>query len=142
MSRGEAPARAAFPIWERLQVRWGDMDALGHVNNAVFFTYCESARMRYFERLQLAEVTPPGQGPVLASASCTFRQQVRYPAELEVGLRVAEVRARSFTMEYGIFQADSEVLVGDGASAVVWIDFAAGKAAPLPEALRAALGQG
>ena len=64
---------------ERVAVRWSDMDSLGHVNNALYFTYCETARMGLFDRLRVAEGAH-GTGPVLKTASCTFERQLTFPA--------------------------------------------------------------
>ena len=129
--------RDQFRCWEAVSVRWGDMDTLGHVNNAKYFTYCESARMRYFELLDLLSFrTHERQGPGVVSATCNFRQQVHYPAELEVGARVTEIRNRSFTLAYEIYRKASDELVADGTSVVVWVDYTEGRAIPLPDELK------
>lgn len=141
-------ARASYPHWTRETVRWGDMDAFGHVNNAVFFTYCETSRIRLFEALDLAGLAaagPPGTrlGPGLVSATVDFRRQVKYPADLEVGLRVAKVGTKSFTLEYGMFLAGGSEPAATGSSVVVWMDYAGrggqGEALPIPEVLRGRL---
>ncbi len=132
--------REKFKVWEPILIRWGDMDAFGHVNNARFFTFCESARIRYFDTIDLDGFRPdPGLGPVVVSATCNFLQQVHYPAELEAGTRAIDIGRSSFTLEYGIFRRDSEVKVADGSSVVVWIDYKAGKAVRLPEELKSTI---
>jgi len=133
--------RERFRVWETIVVHWGDMDALGHVNNARYFTYCETARFRYFGEIGLAELGEGGRyGPVLASASCNFRRQVHYPATLEVGTRTSRLGTTSFTMEYAIFLAGTEELAADGSAVVVWLDYQAGRSLPLPAVLRERLG--
>lgn len=135
--------RADYRFWTPVQVRWGDMDAFGHVNNAVFFTYCESARIAFFAAVDtdgLAAAAGPDQrlGPGLVSASLDFRRQVHYPAEVDVGLRVGRIGGKSYTLEYALFVADD--VVAEGTSVVVWVDYAArgglGEALALPDALR------
>lgn len=137
--------RAGFRHWTKVPVRWGDMDAFGHVNNATYFTYCESARIRLFEDLDLdglAATEGPGRrlGPGLVAASLSFRKQVKYPADLEVGLRVSKVGTKSFTVEYAVLRAGEDEAVADGASVIVWVDYDArggeGEALPLPAVLR------
>jgi acyl-CoA thioester hydrolase len=135
--------RSGYVHWTRELVRWGDMDAFGHVNNAVFFTYCESARIRLFQALDLeglARGQPGKLGPGLVNASVNYRRQVHYPAELDVGLRIARVGGKSFTVEYGVFLAGADAPVADGASVLVWMDYAArggeGEALTLPDVLR------
>lgn len=132
--------RDDFQHFEPMPVRWADMDAFGHVNNAVYFTYCESARMSLFEQLNLEGLREhPHHGPALVHASCDFHRQVHHPAELDVGVRVVEVGRRSFNLEYGIFLHGEETLVAEGKSAVVWVDYDAGRAVPMPAGLRDAL---
>lgn len=139
-----------YPFSTRIQVRWGDMDALGHVNNAVYFTYCETARMAWWEGLTslggLEVEAAPGQrvGPGLVSASLDFKRQVRAPAEVDVGLRVTRIGGKSFGCAYGLYLVGGDGgPVATGASVMVWMDYAAhggrGQALPLPEPLRRAL---
>jgi acyl-CoA thioester hydrolase len=139
----EAPAtRDRFRRWVQLEVRWADMDALGHVNNAAYFTYCESARMDLFAALGLEAMTEGGaHGPALVTAGCTFRRQVHHPATLDVGVVVARVGGKSFTLDYGLFRVGEDAPVAEGTSVVVWTDYEAGAALPLPEALRQALSE-
>jgi acyl-CoA thioester hydrolase len=136
VSRPAPPRREAFAVWEPVSVRWGDMDAMGHVNNARFFTYCESARIRYFAALALPPVEAAPAAPLVVTASCTFRRQVRFPAELEVGVRCARAGTTSFELAYGIFPAGEAEAVADGVSVVVWTDVASGRPVPLPAELR------
>jgi acyl-CoA thioester hydrolase len=125
---------------EPVRVRWADVDSMGHVNNAKYFTYCESARMSYFAAVGLEAFRQGGRfGPALAAANLNFRRQVRYPAELEVRTRVSKLGRTSFTMEYEIVAAGSGERVADGAGVVVWVDYPSGLPEPLPEGLRAAI---
>lgn len=128
--------RSDYKVWERVLVRWGDMDALGHVNNARFFTYCESARIRYFEALEIEGLAGRASpGPAVVTATCNFLRQVHYPATVEVGVRVSAIGRSSFTLDYLILRGDE--VVADGSSVVVWVDYDAGRSIPLPAALRA-----
>nr|XP_061812030.1 uncharacterized protein YsmA-like [Nerophis lumbriciformis] len=130
-------SRSDFKIWEPQQVRWGDMDAFGHVNNTTYFTYCESARMRYFREAGLGELrAAPSVGPAVVSATCNFLQQLHAPGDLEVGVGVSRIGSSSFTLDYGIFRRDGEQPVADASSVVVWVDYAAGHSVTLPSELR------
>jgi len=125
---------------ERIAVRWGDMDTMGHVNNAKYFTYCESARMSYFRAVRMEEHFDAGRfGPALAAAQLNFRRQVRYPAEIEVETRVTEIGRSSFKMEYTLVRSADRERVADGSGVIVWVDYLTGRPAPLPEGLRAAI---
>lgn len=122
---------------ERIAVRWADMDSMGHVNNASYFTYCESARMSYFAAVRMDEHRQGERhGPALAAADLNFRRQVRYPAELAVATRVTEIGRSSFRMEYVIADLATGETVADGGGVVVWVDYGAGRSIPLPEGLR------
>ena len=128
---------------EPISVRWADMDSMGHVNNAKYFTYCESARMSYFAAVHMYDHREGEKhGPALAAAHLNFRQQVRYPAELEVLTRVSEIGRSSFRMDYEIVYRGTEVLgqrVADGHGVIVWIDYGTGRSIPLPESLKQAI---
>jgi len=128
---------------ERITVQWGDMDSMGHVNNARYFTYCESARMSYFRAVRMDEHYEAGRfGPALAAATLNFRRQVRYPAEIEVETRVVEIGRSSFKMEYVLIQVGAErERVADGTGVIVWTDYGTGRSTPLPEGLREAIRQ-
>jgi acyl-CoA thioester hydrolase len=128
-----AKARHVEPI----AVRWGDIDSMGHVNNAKYFTYCESARMSYFAAVRMNDHRGDERhGPALAAANLNFRQQVRYPADLEVATRVSEIGRSSFKMEYELFYRGTDDRVADGTGVVVWVDYGTGRSTPLPDSLK------
>ena len=128
---------------EPISVRWGDMDVMGHVNNAKYFTYCESARMSYFRVVGMDDHREGGRfGPALAAAQLNFRRQVRYPAELAVLTRVSEIGRTSFRMEYEIVLQDGGgpgERAAEGFGVIVWVDYASGRPTPLPAGLRSAI---
>ncbi len=135
--------RESFQHWETLDVRWGDQDALGHVNNTKFFVFLESARLRFFEQLQIwgAEGNSR-QGPILASVTCNFRHQLRFPARIAVGTKVTRLGNKSFTLEQAIFLENKEWPVADASSVIVWFDYGDGRSLPLPSRLRESLERG
>ena len=135
------PAREVYSFWWPIEVRWGDMDALGHVNNIMYLQYVESARVGLFERLgwPVEAFAARGQGPLVVTQSFTYRRAVVYPAKLEVGLRCLEVRRSSFVLEFGIFYAGTDEAVGDGSVVSVWTDLKAGKGIEVPSELREGL---
>ncbi|MCB0919439.1 MAG: acyl-CoA thioesterase [Actinobacteria bacterium] len=124
-----------YPVVLTLPVRWGDMDALGHVNNTVYFRWFESARMAYMERVGIP-LQPNGDvGPILAQTECSFLQPVTYPAEVRVGARVSSMGTTSFVMDY---QVD---VVGAGTAAkglgvIVLLNYSSGKPTSIPEPIR------
>lgn len=136
MNDAKRPARHV----ETIAVRWGDMDTMGHVNNAKYFTYCESARMSYFAAVRMNDHREHDrQGPALASATLNFRRQVHYPAVIEVATRVTDIGRSSFKMEYDLVLQGTDERVADGTGVIVWVDYGTGRSNPLPEGLKAAI---
>jgi len=126
----------------RMPIRWGDMDAMGHVNNTNYFRYIESARIAWLESVGgLPE--PRGEGPVVVNASMNFLKQLTYPGEIEVRTFVAPPGRSSVEVSHEIrlVGADGQAgeLHAEGLAKMVWVDFAKQKSAPLPEALKAQL---
>ncbi len=127
---------APFAVTIEIPVAWGEMDAFGHVNNTVYFRYCESARIAYFERLALMEaMAESGIGPILASAQCRFKAPLTYPDRVDVGATVTAMGRDRFTMAYYIFSRRLERAAASGEGLVVAYDYRAGKKVPLPSAL-------
>ncbi len=126
-----------FPVLIELPVAWGEMDAMGHVNNVVYFRYFESARLAYFERVGfLAEMKRSGIGPILRSTRCDFRQALTYPDRVWVGASAGELGEDRFVMRYRIVSESSTRVAAEGDGLVVAYDYRALKKAPLPEAIR------
>lgn len=126
----------------RMPIRWGDMDAMGHVNNTNYFRYIESARIAWLEQVGGLPHSR-AEGPVIVNASMNFLKQLTYPGEIEVRTFVAPPGRSSVEVSHEIrlVGADGEPgdLHADGVAKVVWVDFKLGKSAPLPESLRAGL---
>ena len=122
-----------------LPIRWGDMDVFGHVNNTNYFRYMESLRMHWFESIGLSAV-PEAQGMVMMNAFCNFLRPLRYPGKVVARQFVGEI-GRSAVDTYAILELQGEpgTTYATGGATVVWCDFATGKSAPLPDALRARL---
>ena len=126
----------------RMAIRWGDMDAMGHVNNTVYFRYIEQARISWFGQIGAAP-DPAGAGPVIVNARCSFLKQLKYPGEIEVSTRVGQPGRSSFEMVHEIRLVGADGLAGpvvaEGGAKVVWVNFPAEKSVPLPERIRALL---
>jgi len=134
--------RELLRYWKTIEVRWGDMDAQGHVNNTAYFMYCESARVELLRRIGFKGKLPGlTEGPALVHASCDFKRQVIYPATLDIGIRVTKIGQSSFQMEYGLFFHDSDELAAIATSTNAWVNYAEEHAVNLPEEIRSALAE-
>ena len=121
---------------ETIPIRWGDMDALGHVNNTVYFRYMEQARISWFDTLGLAR-SGTAEGPAIINASCSFLKPLVYPGDVEVKTYVGQVGRSTFETWMEMRPScDPEVIYAEGSAKVVWVDYARGRSAPLPENLR------
>lgn len=122
-----------------LPVLWSDMDALGHVNNARFFTWFESARIELFERIGVVTHGPLTVGPILATTTCDFLQPVLFPASVRVSARVSRVGETSLTMEYEIRDAANDTHYARGSSVAVLVDYRSSEKVRVPEDVRRAI---
>jgi acyl-CoA thioester hydrolase len=123
-----------------MPIRWGDMDAFGHVNNTVYFRYMEQVRIGWFEELGLPPSNPQGQGPVVVNASMEFLKQLHYPGDVIGRMSVGKPGRSSFDTGFELVRADDpHTVYARGAARCVWVDYAVGKSVPMPESLRAAI---
>ena len=124
---------------ERIPMRWGDMDAMGHVNNTVYFRYMEQARISWFDRLVPEADAWQSTGIVIANATCNYRRALTYPGTVEVRLYVGAPGGASVPTTYELRVDDDPLPYADGAAVVVFIDMKTQKSRRIPEAIRARL---
>lgn len=121
-----------YTVSAPVEVRWRDVDALGHVNNAVYFTYLEIARTLYFE--QVFNVPRCEESPILlVSAQCDFLSQVTRGESLEVGVRVSSAGNTSFDFEYELRSTPEGRLLARASTTQVLFDHAAGRKVPITD---------
>jgi acyl-CoA thioester hydrolase len=124
---------------ERFPIFWGDMDALGHVNNVTYFRYMEQARVAFFETIVPRDELWKKTGMVIVHASCDFRRALVYPGEVEVRLFVEPPRRSSLKTLYEMRLAGDDHVYAEGSAVVVFIDGATQRAIAIPAAVRAKL---
>ncbi len=135
LTQNDIALETAFPkIFEcRLPLRFADMDADQHVNNAEFYRYMEEARMRWVHTLGLA-MTPPAPIPVLAASACSFRAPLCYPGEVTVEIYLGRMGHSSVRTHYLL--RDGATVAAEGYGVSVWVDPATQRPIALPEAVR------
>jgi acyl-CoA thioester hydrolase len=121
----------------RQSIRWGDMDALGHVNNVTYFRYLEQARIEWVYALHPAGDAYESSDPVIVNASCTFLEPLVYPGDIEVRMYLGEPGRTSIGSYYEIWMNGRKY--AEGAAKIVWIDLASGRSVPVPDAVAAPL---
>jgi acyl-CoA thioester hydrolase len=129
---------AEFPVVIRWPVQWGDQDPFGHVNNTIYFRWCESARLAYTARLGLAD-TPSNIGPILASIGCNFRRQLKFPDHVQIGARITRLGNSSLTMAHAIYSESLRAIAADGDSTLVVFDYQRQRPCPIPAEIRRAI---
>ena len=123
-----------------IPIRWGDMDAMGHVNNTIYFRYLEIIRIEWMHSIGGA-LDPRGVGPVIVNAFCNFIRQLEYPGDVLARHYVANPGRTSFDTFVTLERTDEPgVLYATGGATTVWIDYPTKRSVPLPEKLRALLG--
>jgi acyl-CoA thioester hydrolase len=126
-----------FEFVHRERVRFRDLDAMGHVNNAVFATYVEQARIEYLRHLALLD-GPLYAGMILARLEIDFVAPGEPDGEVEIGVRLARSGTKSFELEYELRQGEREV--ARGRTVLVAYDYDRARAVPLPDRWRERLG--
>lgn len=134
----EVPAAELFKVETPLEVRWGDMDALGHVNNTRYFGYFEEGRVAWFARAAPGRrIDEGGVIPLLAHTACDYLAPVEYPATLVVSTRALRLGTSSVTLQHLVRDAKSGRAHAVGEAVIVFWNLEAGAPSPLDEALRA-----
>lgn len=110
-------------------IDWGDMDALGHVNNGTYFDYFQEARILALREMDFDLLHEAG--PILLNIGCTFLKPVVYPAKITIDVSIHSPGRTSFIMDYDIYQGETKM--AEGSSKIVWVNYKAGKSEPLPQ---------
>lgn len=121
---------AQYPVIFEQRVAWGDMDAFGHVNNAVYYRYIESARLAYLDRLNIL-VDP--LLTVVATNQCRYLKPVVYPDQLKIGVRIEDIGTTSFRMSYLLWSEQQQSIVAISEAVLVCINKNSMQKMPIPE---------
>jgi acyl-CoA thioester hydrolase len=117
-----------YPFVYRDSVRFSDLDGMGHVNNAVFLTYMESARLAFLSSLGAGE--NPQQSLILARVEVDFRSPISFGEDIEVGVRTSRVGKKSFELDHEV-RADGRV-AAEGKTVLVSYDYERGASVEIP----------
>ena len=133
----DIPDQKKLVFETHIAVRWGDMDAMGHVNNATYFRYMETARIDWFRSIGCVP-DAQGEGSVIVNAFCNFYRQFEYPDEVLLKMYVSDPGRTTFeswaTMEK---VAEPGVVCAAGGATTIWVNFPQQKAVGLPDWIRA-----
>lgn len=117
-----------YPFFLTMEVKWGEMDALGHVNNTVYFRYAEEARIAYFSDLGFNKIELSSNiGPILAHIACDFLQPVLYPDTLFIGTWVEKIGNTSMQLDHEMVSKATQKIVAKCSSVIVLINYISGE---------------
>jgi acyl-CoA thioester hydrolase len=132
----EIPDNKKLVFETRLPIRWGDMDAMGHVNNASYFRYLETVRIDWMYSIGCVP-DPKGEGPVIVNAFCNFYKQLEYPGDILVRMYASDPGRTTFETWGTMERIDQPgVIYAAGGATTIWVDFPSQKAASLPDWMR------
>lgn len=127
-----------FPAVATIPVQWGDQDLFKHVNNAVYFRWFESSRVEYWHKSGLYDaLKTSGLGPILASVTCHYKKQIRFPDTVMIGSRVEKLGISSVTLSHEIFSQSNGVVSATGKSVIVMFDYSSQQPVPITDNFRA-----
>ena len=125
----------AYPYTINIEVAFRDIDMMGHVNNAVYLSYLETARIKFL--VELLELNRPGNMPlIMAEATLSYKAPAFFGEQLTIGTGVSRFGVKSFDMLYQITGADGRLVVLAKTVQVAY-DYAAGKTVVVPDSLKA-----
>jgi acyl-CoA thioester hydrolase len=132
---------ASMRVYQKIiPLRWGDLDAMNHLNNTLYFRLMEEARISWFFENAI-NMNGTGDGPILAFASCDFLKPMTYPCDARVTQTVTRVGRSSMDLDVTIEgDEDQPLMYAKGRNVLVWMDYRAGKSAPWPDRIVRALG--
>lgn len=134
--RFDLPEEKKLTLEMTIPIRWGDMDAMSHVNNTIYFRYMEIVRLEWLYSVG-ATKDEHGDGPVIVNAFCNFIRQLAYPGDVLAKHYVANPGRTSFEAYVTLERTDEPgVLYATGGAKTVWVNFPRGKSVPLPDRVR------
>ena len=123
--------KSDFKFFIELDVRWADMDCIGHVNNATFLTYVETSRIKLLEKLGFTDVHI-----IMASIKIDYVNQLKYPSIMEIGQKISRLGNSSFDILTGIYNKDSGELITISTTTLVCYDYNSQKSLKIPTEIR------
>ncbi|MBY8992561.1 MAG: acyl-CoA thioesterase [Candidatus Lokiarchaeota archaeon] len=113
-----------YTIVEKIPVRWGDMDARGHVNNTIYYRYFESTRISLFQLLDIyEEPTEVRVGPILSFQSCYYKAPLVYPDTVFVGAKITSIEGSKIIIKHILFSKKLERIAAEGEAHIIWYNY-------------------
>ena len=134
--RFDIPDQKKLTLEMVIPIRWGDMDAMGHVNNTLYFRYMEIVRIEWLHKIG-GKPDPAGEGPVIVNAFCNFIKQLEYPGDVLARHYTGDLGRSSFNTYITLERTDAPgVIYATGGAKTVWVNFPKQRSVPLPQDVR------
>jgi len=131
--------RSDYKHFLTVETRWMDNDVYGHVNNVVYYSFFDTAVNRYLIDEGVLDIRAGDTVGFVVETSCSYEKPIAFPDRVTAGIRVARIGTSSVRYEIGIFRNDDDESSAHGHFVHVYVDRAAERSRPIPEAMRAAL---
>jgi len=113
-----------YTVVEEIPVRWGDMDARGHVNNAIYYRYFENSRIALYRYLDIYEQpTKVRVGPILSFQSCYYKAPLTYPDTVYVGAKITSIEGSKIIIKHALASKKLNRKAAEGESHIIWYDY-------------------
>ncbi|VVM97724.1 acyl-CoA thioesterase [Pseudomonas fluorescens] len=135
----ERPSRDEFRRFNRMPTRWGDHDSYGHVNNVVYYSYCESAITAFLVEQGTLDIASSPVIGLIVNSSCTYFAPICFPDQVTVGMRISHLGNSSARYELALFRNDEHEAAAAAHIVYVYVDRASNTSVPIPQTVRTAL---
>ena len=134
---------AEYHFYHPIEVRYGDLDPQGHVNNATHLTFFEQARVAYFIKLGLFSKDQSFMdiGVILADVQITYLKPIYFGQDIKVGVRIEKFGNKSMTIAQNVVDSRTGAELSKGIVIMVSYDYRQGKSIPIPESWRKTITQ-
>ncbi len=126
-----------YTVVEEIIIRWGDMDARGHVNNTIYYRYFESSRIALFQILDIYEQPKKVRvGPILSFQSCYYKAPLTYPDTIYVGAKITNIEGSKIFIKHALVSKKLKRMAAEGEAHIVWYDYEGLKKAIISDNLK------
>lgn len=135
----DRPRRDEFHRFTQMPTRWGDHDSYGHVNNVVYYSYCESAISEFLVEQGTLDIASSPVIGLIVNSSCTYFSPIGFPDRINVGMKISHLGNSSARYELALFRNDDQEAAAAAHIIYVYVDRASNVAVPVPDAVRTVL---
>lgn len=132
-------SRADYPAIRTISTRWEDEDVYGHVNNVVYYSFFDTAVNGYLIQATGVDIRKLDTYGIVAETGCRFLRELRFPGDVEAGLKVEKLGTSSVVYEIALFQGDEDEPAAVGRFVHVYVSGDDRAVTPIPEVIRAVL---